>query len=69
VKSTNQEAALLSDQAPTAYPLPGVVNIAQAEVVLLDEVQLLTHVFQQLLPLVMILKHTIHTQLVRFDTV
>jgi hypothetical protein len=35
-----------------------MVNIAQAKVVLLDEVQLLTHVLQEVLPLVIILKHT-----------
>jgi hypothetical protein len=59
----------LLDQVPTPYPLPRVVNIAQAKVVLLDEVQLLTDMLQEVLPLVMILKHTRHMQLVRCDSI
>ena len=57
----------VSNHVPCPYPLSCLVNIAQTEVVFLHEIQLLTHILQQLLALVMILKHTQKDKLLKLQ--
>jgi uncharacterized protein YhhL (DUF1145 family) len=45
----------VNNHVPCTYPLSCLVNIAQTKVVFLHEIQLLTHILQQLLALVMTL--------------
>lgn len=57
----------VSNHAPYPYPLSCLVNIAQTKVVFLHEIQLLTHILQQLLALVMTLKHTQRDELLKLQ--